>query len=739
VETTLYRLRSEFLIALAPEGLGAFILSSTRAVDIQGFEIFGAGTGISVVGASQDVRVLNNTVRDTQFTGIAAYGADIGSIKDVVIDGNTVYRTNLFNQDRPIEQPGGWGMGITLSKTIGGAITNNTSYNNYGEGVGLTFADGAVISGNVVADNFSVQIYIDNSTNSTVENNFVYNTGNRQFYRRYAGGFEDSAAGIQIANERYPDSKPSRNNVIRNNIVIGGNSVFAYANYDVGGGLKDTTIANNTFYGDASTKTVLAIGADAHQNSSIFNNIIYKANAQKIVSVPTDLTGLNFASNLWFGDSAGAAASPTDVNADPRFVNPGGFSPADYQLRANSPAIDRGIGNGLVAQDFSGTTRSPLAASDLGANERTLIQPVQPEPAQPENWVNDFSGDRAGDMIWHNVGTNDVSLWQLNSNVLQSSQSIGKVDSSWTLRGLLDLNGDRQADALWHNQISGDVASWELQNGAVVKTQIIQRVADSNWQIVGFGEFNGDGKADLLWRNSATQDIGIWLMDGSQILGTQTVAKLSANSWQMVGSADFNGDNKTDILWQNPQNNQVELWLIDGAQMIKSDLLPSRSTPLWQVIAANDFNGDNKADILWQNRQTGQVDLWIMNSGTIQEWRTIGQLGQSNWQLVGAKDFVGGSHSDLFWYNPDTGLAGLWEIENGQVLRTQAFSSNDLAWKPEDTKDMTGDGKADVFWRNGNNGAVGLWQFSLNRDTNQLSLASAGLNAGKDLTWRGTF
>jgi hypothetical protein len=699
---------------LAPQKSGAFIVSSTSAVDIQGLEIFGSDTGISVVGAAQDVRILNNIVHDTQLTGIAAYGAELGSVKNVVVDGNIVYRTNLFNADRPIVQPGGWGMGITFSRTEGGSITNNTVYENYGEGIGFTLADGAIASNNVVYDNYSVQMYMDHATNSVFDRNLVFNTGNRSFYRPYATGEEVAAVGIQLANERYRDANPIRNNTIRNNIVVGGSNVFGYGAYDVGGGLKNVLVANNTFYGDNSTRSVLAIDADAHENSSFVNNIFAKTDVSQFAKVPS-LKGLGFANNLWSGGTGGTIASSTDINADPQFFYPGGLRAEDYQIRVTSPARDRGMGY---------QTNSPAS---------------QPQVLRPSNWTTDLNGDGTGDVLWHNARSGDLVSWEMGANLIQGGQSFGVVSPTWALRGLIDLNGDKQAEALWHNQQTGDVGSWQFVNGAFQSSAIAQ-VNPQEWQMIGFGEFNNDGKGDLLWRNLRTQDVGVWLMDGGRIGSAMMPRRLSDRSWQVKGMADFNGDRKTDVLWWNPQTNSTEIWVMDGVNVIDFEILPGRSTPLWEIVGVNDFNGDNKADLLWQNRQTGKVDLWEMDGVNVQNRRTLLESGAPGWEVVAAQDFVGGAAADIFWYNRQNGVTLLWEIENGQIKRNEVLLNvGDRNWQPEATKDFTGDGKADVFWRNQVNGSVGLWRIGINSETDRYSLAASVASPGTVTDWRGAF
>jgi parallel beta-helix repeat protein len=354
--------------ALADSSSSAILLGWTQYVDIQGLEIYGADTGIVMLGNSREISLRDNTVRDIQRAGIAAYSAQQGDIKNIFVDGNTVYRTNLFNRDRPAIQPGGWGSGIVFSRTQGGAITNNTVFENYGEGIAVTLSDSAVTRGNTIYDNFSVQLYVDHTSASIFESNFIYNTGNLEFYRRYEvedGLEERAAAGIQLANEFYDDANPLRDNLIRNNIVIGGYTPLNYGNYQFGGGLQNVDVVNNTFYANSTSAKVIEIQPDRHSNSDFINNIFYAERNTQNAVIPSSTAGLNFSHNLWYGSDPGQAASASDVYSDPLLNNAGGFQPIDYQSQAGSAAIDRGTATDLVGADFFGTAR-PFSATILG-------------------------------------------------------------------------------------------------------------------------------------------------------------------------------------------------------------------------------------------------------------------------------------------------------------------------------------------------------------------------------------
>ncbi|MEZ6087181.1 MAG: right-handed parallel beta-helix repeat-containing protein [Pirellulaceae bacterium] len=91
-----------------------------------------------------------------------------------------------------------------------------------GESIGLFLSRDCLIEGNRVSDGFSVNIYLDNTTNTTVTRNIVFNTGKRDFNR-----FNQPPTGIQIANERYGGfANPSSDNVITNNILIANRCAF---------------------------------------------------------------------------------------------------------------------------------------------------------------------------------------------------------------------------------------------------------------------------------------------------------------------------------------------------------------------------------------------------------------------------------------------------------------------------------------------------------------------------------
>lgn len=326
-------------------------------IDIKNFEVRNSTrVGISVWGGKH-IQILNNTVYNSREAGIFAGYTDKNTVTDVRVEGNTVYNNCLVNSSR---NQWSWPAGITASGKNQIRITNNKVYNNYGEGIVL-LGSGGLVSENTVYDNYSVGIYLDRAQNSTVEKNLIYTTNNSNFYK-----FDQPASGIQLANEG--DDNKLINNKIINNIVIGGREGFSYySSYGKGGGLKNSLIANNTFY--KATGTLLLIQEDAgHTNTKIANNIFYQTGGGAMTDVPDD-NAFSFQNNNWFGGSAGLAAGSGDVNADPLFVKLGSIKASDFIVTVGSPVINKGTRLNQVSTDYAGSSRPLGQAYDIGAYE----------------------------------------------------------------------------------------------------------------------------------------------------------------------------------------------------------------------------------------------------------------------------------------------------------------------------------------------------------------------------------
>lgn len=345
---------------------GVFVVGRSAYINIEGFEIQnGRNAGIYIYD-SHHIEVRWNTVHDVRGHGINANSsgsAKMGTTRDIVIANNIVYRAVMENY--PPKRERTWMQAISAIRANRVQILDNYVYQNYGEGIDYILSDNGVIRGNRVRDNFSINLYLDNAQSTIVDRNLIWCSSEKTFYRN-----GEPPAGIAAANEKYKEQNPVRGLTISNNIVLRCHSGFSYADAEFGGGLHDTSIVNNVFYGTDYANIWVRGRSKTHSSTIVANNIFYQKYNRPYASVPT--VGLQFRSNAWFGggDPNSIKRGQGDIRADPMLVNPGGGTAEDYKLKAGSPLIDAGSDVGAVPNDYFGTKRAGRGtARDIGVHE----------------------------------------------------------------------------------------------------------------------------------------------------------------------------------------------------------------------------------------------------------------------------------------------------------------------------------------------------------------------------------
>jgi hypothetical protein len=335
-------------------------INESSYVYFTGFEVRDSpSTGILVWDAHH-VNVEWNTVHDSWNAGIHAGTDTVGNTHDIVFQGNVVTRNVLSNA--PANNATSWMQALSCYKASNVVMTENWVSENYGEGIDCIVSDNCTISKNNVWDNYGVQIYLDNAQYALVDGNFVYNSGDSEYFRD-----GDPAVGIAIANEWYDVQNPATNLTITNNIVLWADSALVYWSSQYGGGLHNTLIANNTFYHSMNSGMRLVyIENDSHSTTTIDNNIFYQRTGVGYAWAPT--SGFTWRTNSWYGGSSGTQITGTgDVTSNPNLVNPGGWNAVDYKLGSTSPLKTAGTTESAVTKDHWGTTRT--ASYSIGAHE----------------------------------------------------------------------------------------------------------------------------------------------------------------------------------------------------------------------------------------------------------------------------------------------------------------------------------------------------------------------------------
>lgn len=376
-----------------------FSLNQTEYVTASGFEVRNA-SNIAVSGwMTRHTGFVNNVVHDAVRNGIY-FGFDgPGVSSDAVIEGNQVY--NCVKENSAHAMQGGWASTVSIHHTERARVEGNKVWNNDGEAIAVILSNNVIVTGNETFDNYSQGIFLDNAKYNLVDGNLIYSTGNTRYFRDGYPGM-----GIAIANEFYDYSNPSSDNKIINNIIVNTRWGFLYGNFQAGGGLKNTTIANNTFY--KSSTALIDIWQDPHSNSVVENNIFYQVGGTGMSGVAG--SGVTFRNNLWYGGTpSGATAGAGDVYGNPAFANAGGLRASDYKITVGSPALAKALDlSSLVKSDYFGMAR--IAPFDIGAHQLSVgVVADSQAPAAPAN-LRPVSGSTSRiDLAW-NASTDNVGV-----------------------------------------------------------------------------------------------------------------------------------------------------------------------------------------------------------------------------------------------------------------------------------------------------------------------------------------
>jgi|GEM_PF-6301911 len=305
------------------------------------------GTGIGLNKPYQSdgpynhhIKITDNVIHDTPGNGISSVGSDY-----LFIQNNLVYRAGWYAP---------WGMSGISSYEPTNSDDRQDVYRH-------------IISDNISHSNYNYfECYCSGYTTVTDGNGIIIDDG------RHEQGDRSKAYNGRVL---------VANNVVYNNGARGIN-VYLTDKVDV---------FNNTAWGNMHHPNMsggqIAIGSSDY--ARVFNNIAYASGDDRPFQTYGDNFNNEFDYNLHFGANSSdqSTRGANDVTADPGFLNiptvkPFGRPPqnfglfdetdyheiADFSIRANSPAIDRGR-NLDIERDIEGVDRPEGAGFDIGAYE----------------------------------------------------------------------------------------------------------------------------------------------------------------------------------------------------------------------------------------------------------------------------------------------------------------------------------------------------------------------------------
>lgn len=353
--------------------------SNVRHIRFVGFVVQNAqggtfsGSGIRTENGASDILISDSLIRDNQSFGVITHSSDRITVRDNELTGNAaavyvsyrgegtrildnrVHHNDRMLRNTPRDVAGNddsGAVGLGFHKSSGAVLVRgNDIWGNRAPSYDYTW-DGSAFE-------FYGASNVTLTDNRAWDNENILETGT------------DGSSGLEC-----------RNNVMTRNVAWGGTT----AGRSFGMFLRCATnmlVANNTFY--HMDGFIFSLGADSGNYSSnvngmrIINNVLVQDTGKVYgiegalpasVVIDNNLVRSNgYVATIRHGGSTTSLQQFRDwtgfeqngLGADPRFMDAAG---RDFQLRADSPAIDRGVMLPGVTDTHSG------AAPDLGRFER---------------------------------------------------------------------------------------------------------------------------------------------------------------------------------------------------------------------------------------------------------------------------------------------------------------------------------------------------------------------------------
>lgn len=176
----------------------------------------------------------------------------------------------------------------------------------------------------------------------------------------------------------------------------------------------------------------------------------------------------------------------------------------------------------------------------------------------------DFDRDGIEELVIHQPSTNQVHLYGLTPGGLARVATL-TGSATATLAAVEDFTGDRKIDLLWHNRTLGtlelrSVLGNSLLSLSLSSATIVLLGSYSTGAVVAeTGDYDGDGETDLLWRYADGRLIVTYLVDGRVRNSTTLPAAAGDANQSVVGSVDVNGIAGDEIALQDQTTNAISI------------------------------------------------------------------------------------------------------------------------------------------------------------------------------------
>jgi hypothetical protein len=303
----------------------------------------------------------------------------------------------------------------------------------------------------------------------------------------------------------------------------------------------------------------------------------------------------------WSGGCSGTQPSCTVIIDDATTVVATftGSTPGDFDGDGYADLVWQHSDGTLVLWKMQG--EHLLESSYITSRDRTVgvgsgteagpVLTTESRVADP-NWkiaaTPDLNGNGRADLLWQHQTTGQLLGWIMEGAVMIRDETFtpGNVDPSWQLQAAADFNGDGHTDLLWHQTGTNQLTVW-LMDGTTRIGQLTPQptTVPAEWRLVGSADFDRDGQLDLVWQSQVTGDLYLWYMNGTALRLEQAIGTFGSG-WQARAVADFDLDGRPDIIWQKTTGD-LAAWFMDGGVVVRVvALTPGLVNPAWTIVGA---------------------------------------------------------------------------------------------------------------------------------------------------------
>lgn len=306
------------------------------------------------------------------------------------------------------------------------------------------------------------------------------------------------------------------------------------------------------------------------------------------------------------------------------------------------------------------------------------------------------------------TGINSDVVDPRNSTIRRSFNDIQRrlVDVNNVLHVKSDLNGDGRSDVLFRNMDTGLISIWQMNGFSTNITSPVNTISSIGDKVVGSGDIDGDNTAESIVYNKITGEVRSLSLNSLSSIGNQSVA-----SNQVVGVADLNGDASDEIIWFDDVSGIVTAWNMAGSGVTVHNVGLLEANRKFRNVSVDDTNGDGLAEVIWSKVDTNELIIWETSNFIKSNEHVLTSPGVG-WVAKGSGDFDRDGKSDIVWLNQITAEVLIWEMANFTSVNNHIIvSAQDLSVSGlMAIGDYNADGNADMLWRNLSSGDVIQWK-----------------------------